>query len=145
MSEANFTVISWILCDDIRTEMSGKQSAYGLYDGEMIVAAVPAVVAKLCLRVSLVIRKPRPKKVKVSIASGANRFFEFDGDIAKPMSGSSPNRFTFVFVASPGVLPAEGTYLIKLGVDGPLKKIGEIIVRTPNSDFEKQRLAASQM
>jgi len=49
-----------IFCDDIRPEVGNKFSLMGLYFGDLQVSELPAVLPKLCLRITLVTPSAQP-------------------------------------------------------------------------------------
>jgi hypothetical protein len=55
-------VIDAIYCDDIRLEIGNKRSLIGVYAGVLFVAAMPAMLPKLC--VSVTVRTPADKPFK---------------------------------------------------------------------------------
>lgn len=54
-----------IFCDDIRHEMGNKMSFMGCYQGELFIAATPALLPKLCVYASAWTLKGKPFKTLV--------------------------------------------------------------------------------
>ncbi len=139
MTKPNYQLFSVIVCDDIRTEVTGKQSINGIYDGEMLVAEFPALIPKVSFRIAIRTTK-RAKKLKIVVESATQKLISYDGDFPKPKLGLDPHNVAFAFAASPALFPSAETYKIKLGIDGPAKAVGEFIVRLPKTEGERERL-----
>jgi hypothetical protein len=140
----NFDLVSVIVCEDVRTEMGGKQSAYGLFDSELICASFPAILPKLVFRVTLRLHKRPAKKVKFIVSSADGRghkLFEYDGKFPEIAMHTSSKNMALLFAAIPVMVPIESHYSLRIAIDdGPLKTIWGFDFRLPKGDDEKARL-----
>jgi hypothetical protein len=137
----NFEFISAIVCEDVRTEVNGKQSVFGIFDTEIVSAAFPAIVPKLMFRVVIRLQK-KPKALRFVVSTEGHKLFEYDGkfpDVSMPGTSGS---ISLLFAAAPAIIPNEGVYSLKLAVDdAALKSIWKFDVRLPDGDAEKKRLS----
>jgi hypothetical protein len=107
---------SVIVCDEVRTEMSGKDIAIGIYNGHMVVPQIPFIVPMLTVRHefhfhgdiknSLTLKMEDPNKNSVFQQTMPIRFNDWDkpGAISVILGGL--------------ILPAEGQYTFHLKFDG---------------------------
>lgn len=66
-----------LFCDDIRVEVSNKQSLIGVYRGTMYVPSFPALLPKLCIAVWAVTPTDRPfKSLKLRLLAGEDQLVE---------------------------------------------------------------------
>lgn len=141
MSDPDYRVLSVILCEEIRNEQGGKQSLLGVFDGELIVPGVPAVIARLSFRVAVQAGKTSLTDLAmrvISITSGT-QVFEVRKNLEKP--GRPKNKSAFGFSFTPAILPDEGEYTIEFALnDFPLVKISGFSVRVAKSKEEKRLL-----
>jgi len=56
-----------LFCDDVRTEVSGKDIAIGIYSGYIIVPQIPMLMPMLCLRMELFFAGERIEKFGVRV------------------------------------------------------------------------------
>jgi hypothetical protein len=42
-------LIDWIICDDVRQEITGKTTIIGIYGSDIIIPQTPMVLPQLCL------------------------------------------------------------------------------------------------
>lgn len=59
-----------IYCDDIRTELGGKNSFMGVYETEMVIPAFPITLPKLCAQLKLLLPKGKmPNSIRFMLLS----------------------------------------------------------------------------
>jgi hypothetical protein len=133
-------VLSIIVCEDIREEVGGKQSAYGLFDFEMICANFPALLPKLYFRVLVQIPRRKPKTLKFLVSHGTHKLIEYDGAFPEIAMPTTSGNVAMGFAASPAIIPAAADYTIKMGIDAPLKTVAHFNFRLPKGDVERARL-----
>lgn len=133
-----YEVDSVIICDEIRTEVTGKQILIGVYAGVMLFSHLPIQIPKLVFRIqarteavisefTFVIRTPNN-----DIAGTVT-------DVIPPYDPSEP---IILNIAVGGIAVGAGVYAIELGLDDEPTKVQEFLVRQPKNDEEKQRLAS---
>lgn len=100
--------VNTIYCDDVRQEVSGKQSFMGVYNSDMLLPSFPVTLPKLCVQVS--IRFPidtAAKKAVVRITNGDETMAEIpipEGELQKMSKAilendESPSEVIFLGVA----------------------------------------------
>src|SRR6266566_1320924 len=110
MSTADYTVLSVILCEEIRPEQGGKQTLLGVFDDELLVGEMPAAVTKLSFRVAVKAGKTPLTSFEVRVTSkvSGTKIFEVARNLDKP--GRPKHGSALGFSISPAFLPDEGQY-----------------------------------
>lgn len=68
-----------IYCDDIRNEIGGKMTLVGIYSGQLLAAAVPCTLPKLCLVLTLSTAKDEPfKSISITGKFSENEVFRME-------------------------------------------------------------------
>lgn len=121
-------LIDWIICDDVRQEITGKTTIIGIYGADIIVPQTPMVLPQLCII------------TKWDIKSGIFKEIVFrlelpDGSQLGPITAKAPHnikgeRLMMHLAFIPFQIQIAGTYKIFLKIDGePEKKLGEFEVK----------------
>jgi len=128
-----------VFCDDIRQEIGGKLSYIGVYSGNMLVPAFPAVLPKLCLALSVVTPATSPfRKLTLRIlkdqellAEGSlseselANFVEATNDVADDERKDRVQIFRSTFIFSPFKL--DGPCVLRVRVEteeGKIRGVG---------------------
>ena len=134
-----WTLNSMILCDDVRQEVSGKETLVGVYSSTIVVAAIPASLKSLFFRISVTISDATMNQVRFSVTGP-------DGNKVSELSGSPPpfksnGEASLVFEHSPMNLPFSGRYKVELALGGgPAVEVGTFEVRLPSGSAELGKL-----
>lgn len=121
-------LIDWIICDDVRLEVSGKTSIIGMYGSDVVVPLIPMVMPQLCLITKWDISAGTFKEIVFRLEQpDANQL----GTItAKAPHNIKGDRLMMHLSFIPFQIQAVGTYKIFLKIDDePEKKIGEFEVK----------------
>ncbi len=121
-------LIDWIICDDVRLEVSGKTSIIGMYGSDIVVPLTPMIMPQLCLI------------TKWDISAGTFNEIVFrleqpDGNPLGPITAKAPHnikgeRLIMHLSFIPFQIKTLGTYRIFLKIDDDLeKKIGEFEIK----------------
>jgi hypothetical protein len=135
-SNEGYSVVSVILCDDVRREDNGKEILIGIYVGNMIVDTdVPALLPTFCIRIVIRWKEPGAHKVEgFIIAPNGNLIVKFGGDLVLP---PGQNLSSASFKVSPFIIPAFGNYEIKIGTqesEAITVETFEVVKRQPSGD-----------
>jgi hypothetical protein len=139
-----FTVLSVIICEDIREEARGKVSANGIFDDELIVASLPAAIPKLAFRIAIEAHAPRPKTVHIAVVGdkGTSLVDTNAQSVPPPPGSSSKNpKLAIQFAIVGAVFSLEETFKIMLGFGGKDRQVGKFVVRLPKNQDERNRVA----
>lgn len=130
MTARNWKVRSVLICDDIRTETTGKEILIGVYRGAVVVPTAPISLPSLALRIEFgvtgvseredfetSIRFLSPDKVEIFFASGMI-------DIIEPLE---PAVISLTF--GPATFPKQGEYKIMMTLFGQTKTISTLKLR----------------
>jgi len=134
-------VVSVIVCDDIRREMSGKEILIGVYNNVAISGIFPIVFPQLFFRITAELLDPNSKTFTFQIEQ------ESTGTAVMNVTGNVPVKedddTSYLFGASLQGFVANQpmTLLIRLGIDGDPDTVGKFLIRHPISDGERQRLS----
>lgn len=83
-----FTLRSVIVCDDIRTESSGKDILIGVYNGAIVFPRLPAALRQLIVRLEYELIGAREHTFKLAVADDdGSSMFEAAGELTAPPSG----------------------------------------------------------
>jgi hypothetical protein len=131
-----YKILSFMVCDDIRQEKSGKEILIGVYNDTMIVPALPAFMPQLSFRVKLQLEEAGENvSVSVNLPSGP-AIFSHTAKIPN-QSVTEPTLMNFQLA---GVsLPEYGRYTFSFGIDKPAEEIGSFNVRAPANEEERAR------
>ena len=128
-----------LICDDIRLESTGKHFIIGLYNEIMIVAGVPVVMSSLALRIAVRLHRTNFKESKFELKSPTGSVVASGS--SEVNSQTMDEYVPFVFAFQGLVLSHIGEYTIHFGLDGPLRNVGRLIVRLPETDQERHLLS----
>lgn len=121
-----------IVCDDVRSESSGKETLVGVYNGVLVVPSLPTSLPKLCFRLPIIADGPLTAKVtfRVVSPSGAKMIEIFGEANVKP---SDPgHEVPFGFAVGNISFPESGEYEIYFALgDAKPKRVAIFIVRQP--------------
>jgi hypothetical protein len=126
MSET-FTFRSFIVCEDIRTEINGKQILIGAYAGAILAESLPVFWPLFAIRVEINPKKDTFESVQLKIEKPNGTIlsiFEVSNikvrDVAYPAA--------LVFQRSPMVFDMVGNYPVSLAMDCAPVNIGSFTV-----------------
>lgn len=134
---AGFKVVSFLLCEDVRREMNGKETLIGVYSRDIIVKEFPVRLAQLVIRIVLEIEKNFDEFKLSIIQPNKQKLLEMSG------TGEPPNLDDWVhfpFKFSMAEFPDAGLYVVRIALDGRWRKAGQFNVRLPKNDAERARL-----
>lgn len=138
-AETKLKIRHVIVCDDVRQEISGKEILIGVYNDILIFPGFPALMESLFFRIAATCPIKLAGEYRFALV-GPNdkKVFEVSNSLA-PVPSQDENRiFNLAFRGVPFV--EEGIYQIHFGVNGPARKIWQLMARLPHGDIEKQRL-----
>jgi uncharacterized protein DUF6941 len=128
MTEKPFSIISTIICDDVRKEDNGKEILIGIFNDTMVIGSVPAVLATFGIRFLV---KTNTKEVEIKgyiIGPGKNKIVEFGG---KAVFANIRFSSSISFKISPMMISEYGEYEIYLGLNSEPEKVHAFNVITP--------------
>lgn len=77
--------IETVFCDDIREEVGNKRSLMGIYQGEMFIQSMPALLPRLCFYVNFVCNiSVQLEKVEFKVVKGAEEEELFSTGVINP-------------------------------------------------------------
>lgn len=106
-------VVDFIVCDDIRDEVTGKRMFIGVYDG-FGVNALPNVTFPLRIKLAFYARikldageKVPSGLTRLEFLSSGSVFHSIEGDFSEPLSRAKPdqNYFAYAFIITQFPLP----------------------------------------
>jgi hypothetical protein len=130
--DETFTFRNFILCEDIRTEINGKQILIGAYAGVILAESLPTFWPLFAMRVEVNPKKDAYESVQLKIEKPNGTvlsIFDIAGvkirDVAYPAA--------LVFHRSPMVFDMEGDYAVSLAMDCKPINIGSftVVIRKP--------------
>jgi hypothetical protein len=99
---------SVILCDEVRTEITGKDIAIGVYNGHLILPQIPFVLPSLAVRYELSFRGNKTEKMNVKL-EGPDKNAIFRNTVMIQFNDwDKPGAVTIVLAGL--IMPTEGTY-----------------------------------
>jgi hypothetical protein len=115
----DYKITSIIVCDDIRTENTGKDILIGVYR-DIIVDKFPTALQKLCFRISVQFEEP--------VTEVENNFKILDpyGNEIISINQSMPVSETAINIAvaaSPFTIPGPGSYRVLFGLNKEAEEI----------------------
>lgn len=136
----DFKFRNFVLCEDARREISGKEILIGVYDDNVIIGSVPAILDRLFFRVAIDCDPLYRGKFSMSLRDPeGNQKFNFES-VAAPPFADYQNRIFGVSVRGLQVLTV-GHYDVYFGLDEPMRKVWSIAFREAANDAERERLA----
>lgn len=133
MSRNKCEVHSVILCDDVRTEISGKTILIGVYDDTIIFNSFPGTLPKICIRLSITLLEPA-STFAFSVHSPEVKIEQFNRDLPFSEVG---HRTSLVFEVTPFMVTRAQDFRVLFGMDGSQELVSKFSVRTPASDDER--------
>jgi hypothetical protein len=122
-----FKIRSVNICDDVRTEQSGKAILIGVYNGVITFSKMPVRLHRLFVRVEYVGDLPLQHEILTRIrASGKKEMIEMRGNVTTDRSGE-PIAISVPF--GPIEFDEEHEFDIYFGVDDNVRKISSFSVR----------------
>lgn len=140
MSKPNSRYIHAIFCDDVRTEIGGKLSLMGLYQGSMNLIAenLPVIVPKMCVVIEARAQSIHPfKKLTVRVLLEDKLLAEAvcpQENLLPASDGAEPTYLTngFIFSIQPFVVEGSGTLKVRVDTEeGEIRAGGLQILVTP--------------
>jgi hypothetical protein len=129
-----------IICDDIRQEIGGKQTLIGTYNEVMIVPAIPAILPSIAFRVAINMSRTDYKTCQFKLSSpGGSPVIQSGGNVQVQRTDEY---VSFVFQSTIVTMPELGEYPIEFGLDENRRRVGRLVVRLPNTDEERSKLAS---
>jgi hypothetical protein len=135
-NQEKYVLKSLIVCDDVRSEASGKDIIIGVYNDSIVFKAFPALLPKLSFRIMLIANTKIRDLIFLVEGDNGQEFFRAEIKIEDIATGKPA---VFNMGMSPARFDGPNIYPMFLEVDGERKKIGEFDVRTPVDDEEKDR------
>ncbi len=142
MSSRGYKVTSFIVCDDVRREASGKYTIIGVYSKIIIVRSFPAQLPQITFQITCDLDRADFENVKLVVLDTDNtKMVEANGKI-KIGNVDEPINIAIAFLTP--VFHKAGTYTVRMGLDSNPRKIGEFIVRLAESKTERERLGLTE-
>ena len=136
---STFTLSAFIVCDDIRSEATGKDMLIGVYADAIILPRFPARLPKLCFRVTvtdITVEKPKAFTFYVHDTEGKARL-QFE----QVLPDNFPTAHsTFTFVANSPAFDKPTELVASFGIDCVPTPIGRIAIREAATDDERARI-----
>lgn len=137
--DKSFKVRSWIICDDVRMESSGKHILVGVYPGAIRLRKPPPIsVSSLVIWMQLELTKIDYGEYELRILASRDRTLARFHGPARFKNTEEPA--TLICPTGTLTLPDYGTYRIELGLGGPPKLLGIFAVR-PMEDVTTRDVA----
>jgi hypothetical protein len=131
-----YEIDSVIICDDFRTEVTGKQILIGVYTDVLVFTTLPTQIMRLTVRIQAR-SSEKLAKLKFQLKNPDNGInATVEGDLPE----YDPTEPFLLNMTLAGLILAAGTYTVELGLDCDPEKIHEFVVRLPKNDEEKQRV-----
>jgi hypothetical protein len=134
-----FVILSFLVCDDIRREYTGKDILIGVYNNVIIFPTFPVPVSSVIFRVSLQATAYGTTPVRFSVVDTAQKKNIITSEVE---FNFQPQDYVHVFgFGIAGYVFAESTTLkssIAFGEES--HDLPEIIVRLPATDDERKRI-----
>lgn len=121
-----------IVCDDVRVEVSGKETLVGVYNGVVVIPSFPATMAKLCFRLPIYADHPFDASMTFQVYSPSKKkLIEIKGDASANPSDAG-HELPFGFAIGNLSLPEPGEYEVRFCF-GPAKpkRVSSFLVRQP--------------
>ena len=136
-----YKVKSIIICDDVRTENSGKEILIGVYNDVIVFPRLPAGIIKLFIRVALDVIPLQSFTFNILIVDPDGKTI---GEHERKAEAPDVDTPVLIGLVLAGLrFEKEGIYKIRLRIDGSkLEEIGSFAVRTPRNEQEKEVLDA---
>lgn len=132
-----------LYCDDIRTEVGNKLSFVGIYQGTLVSSEIPALLAKLCVVLTLSTPKTRLFE-QVTVVGSFNDQEAFRMELGKPdleaiiSQAPSPSpdtkgyQLVLLATLSPFQVEKPGKLTIDITADGETLDCGGLTITTPD-------------
>jgi hypothetical protein len=125
--DETFTFRSFIVCEDVRTEINGKQILIGAYAGAILAESLPAFWPIFAMRVEVSPKKDTYEGVQLKIEKPNGTLLSiFDMTNVKIRDVAYPA--ALVFQRSPMAFDMEGDYAVSLAMDCKPINIGSFTV-----------------
>jgi hypothetical protein len=139
-TKIDWTFVNFLVCDDIRFEVTAKEILVGVYLDAILVNEVPARMKSLFVRIMVDLHEKEYSKLSLTIfRPSGDRLGRVEG----PMSGATPPEgelYRLAFDLTAMGLPDMGQYRVRLGLDDEEADVGVIKVRAPRNDEERARV-----
>lgn len=133
-----------IVCDEIRTEGSGKEILIGVYGEHILVSHFPATLGKLTFRVVTRVSALGLREFRFSVTptKTVNPKIEIQGDLP---DYSAETSMVLAFVAPAVVFSDPDRFDIKIGFGSEKPKLIDFfLVREPGNEEEAKRVPPKQ-
>ncbi len=134
----NIAIASVIICDDVRTEINGKEILIGVYNQALIVKELPFTM-RLTFRVSLTLKMPDQRTCSFAVSDpDGETLLSLEGtDLPVTTLGES---FVCGFAVQNITFKKEGEYNFHFGVDEPAVPTLGFKVVLPRNAEERARV-----
>ena len=120
MTEKPFSIISTIVCDDVRREDNGKDILIGVFNDTLVIDSVPAILAVLGIRFLVKANKKEAEVKGFIIGPEQKKLVEFGGQV---VFANVKYNSSFFFKISPMMISEHGEYEIYLGLNSEPEKV----------------------
>jgi hypothetical protein len=136
----SFTASTFVVCDDVREEKSGKMILIGVYNDAAIVKAFPAIMLKLVFRFSGILNVDNAKEVRFQIIDNEGKERAAVQAALPPTLKRGPNNFMFEMHGAAFEKPT--LLSVYFGVDSPQLLAGTFEIRGAQTDEEEARMSS---
>ena len=136
-----FEFRAFLVCDDVRREISGKEILIGVYGDGLVVPSFPATIRNLVFRVTGVVRLE-------SAGDLVFRLEDQDGKAKGEARGSVPAATTprfvsFNFAFENTTFEEEVVLTAMFGFGDRIRKVGTFSIKLPSNEQERVRASVS--
>jgi hypothetical protein len=140
-TESGYEVISFLVCDDVRIEVSGKEILIGVYNNVIIFPSFPSSAPSLIFRVSVSVFSLGKKKVIFNITDESSDSVVINSEINFDFN-SQDSAYILGFGMKDHIFGRSTAFQPSITIDGDHKLLPRVLIRLPIGDLEAQRVAA---
>ena len=129
MSTKGYKITSFIICDELREEVSGKHIIIGMYNSALITTSLPATLPKITFRICIEFDRRNFKKCIFEILGPARKKIVAREGMISKYKLHEPAILVFPFFNP--AFETEGVHSVRIGFDAPPRKFAEFEVRVP--------------
>jgi uncharacterized protein DUF6941 len=132
-----FELRSFLVCDDVRREITGKEILIGVYADAMVFPAFPATIRQIVFRVSGVVSTKEATEIAFRIEDeNGNPKGEAAGTMP---AAAAPRHVTFAFAFENVTFDKPDTLVAHFRIGKEMGKVGAIVAKSPQNEEERRR------